>query len=171
MKRALFISIVLIFISFSLQQSNDTGEAPENSNITDSLIDTLSNYTGDAASIVLDFIPYIGNVKGLVEAVSGMDLIMGKNLTDVERMLSLIAAIPFANFLKGGKNYKVGHSFLKASERAFSGGKLKNYIKFGKASARAFAKPNVMQKIAKAGTLVAKEAKSLSKGVREYNKK
>jgi len=77
MKRALFISIVLIFVSFSLQQSNDTGEAPENSNITDSLIDTLSNYTGDAASIVLDFIPYIGNVKGLVEAVSGMDLITG----------------------------------------------------------------------------------------------
>ena len=171
MKRELFISLVLIFVSFSLQQSNDTGEVPANSNITDSLIDTLSNYTGDAASIVLDFIPYIGNVKGLVEAVSGMDLIMGKNLTDVERMLSLIAAIPFANFLKGGKNYKVGHSFLKASERAFSGGKMKNYIKFGKASARAFAKPNVMQKIAKAGTLVAKEAKSLSKGVREYNKK
>ena len=141
MKRELFISLVLIFVSFSLQQSNDTGEVPANSNITDSLIDTLSNYTGDAASIVLDFIPYIGNVKGLVEAVSGMDLITGKNLTDAERMLSLIAAIPFANFLKGGKNYKVGHSFLKASERAFSGGKMKNYIKFGKASARAFAKP------------------------------
>ena len=171
MKRELFISLVLIFVSFSLQQTNDTGEVPANSNITDSLIDTLSNYTGDAASIVLDFIPYIGNVKGLVEAVSGMDLITGKNLTDAERMLSLIAAIPFANFLKGGKNYKVGHSFLKASERAFSGGKMKNYIKFGKASARAFAKPNVMQKIAKAGTLVAKGAKSLSKGVREYNKK
>ena len=171
MKRELFISLVLIFVWFSLQQSNDTGEVPANSNITDSLIDTLSNYTGDAASIVLDFIPYIGNVKGLVEAVSGMDLITGKNLTDAERMLSLIAAIPFANFLKGGKNYKVGHSFLKASERAFSGGKMKNYIKFGKASARAFAKPNVMQKIAKAGTLVAKGAKSLSKWVREYNKK
>ena len=137
MKRELFISLVLIFVSFSLQQSNDTGEVPANSNITDSLIDTLSNYTGDAASIVLDFIPYIGNVKGLVEAVSRMDLITGKNLTDAERMLSLITAIPFANFLKWGKNYKVGHSFLKASERAFSGGKMKNYIKFGKASARA----------------------------------
>ena len=127
------------------------------------MIISLSNFTGDAASIILDFMPYISNVKNLGEALLGFDLVTRKNLTNAERILSLICVIPFANYLKGGKNYKVGHSFLKASERAFVGGKMRNFVKFSKASIRAFAKPNTLQKIAKTGTYVAKGAKSISK--------
>ena len=46
---------------------------------------------------------------------------------------------------------------------------MRNFIKFSKASARAFAKPNVVQKLTKAGILVAKGAKSLSKTIRLRN--
>ena len=46
---------------------------------------------------------------------------------------------------------------------------MRNFIKFSKASVRAFAKPNTLQKIAKAGTYVAKGTKSLSKIIRENN--
>ena len=112
------------------------------------------------------FIPYISNIKCLSESVLGVDLITGKNITEVERILSLICSIPFVNFLKGGKNVKIGHSFLKASERALQGGKMKNVIKFSKASARALAKPNTMEKISKTVTLGAKGTKSLSKTIR-----
>ena len=173
MKTNLVIFLCIVFVSFTLQQSDIIEQTPQNNSNNDisnnSLNISLSNYTGDAASIILDFIPYVGNIKNLGEAVLGIDLVTGKNLTNAERILSLICVIPFANYLKGGKNYKVGHSFLKASERAFSGGKMRNFIKFSKASVRAFAKPNTLQKIAKAGTYVAKGTKSLSKIIRENN--
>ena len=57
-------------------------------------------------------------------------------MTNSERILSLVGAIPFANYLKGGKNFKNGQ------------------------------KPNVLQKISKAATFVAKTAKSVSKIIR-----
>ena len=135
------------------------------------MIDSLSNYTGDVASIALDFVPVIGNFKNLGESILGVDLVTGKNLTNAERILSFICAIPFTSLLKGGKSYKIGHKFLKASERALAGGKMKIFIKFSKAGFRALSKPNVMQKVAKSGILVAKGAKSLSKTIRgHYNK-
>ena len=175
MKRRLFVSLTFILLSYTLQQSDIKSKTPhnlsQNKTSSDVIIDVLSNYTGDAVSVVLDFLPYIGNFKCLCESLLGVDLITGKNLTDIERILSLICAIPFANFFKGGKNFKNGKSFLKASERAFSSGKIKNFIKFGKASGRAFAKPNIMQKIVKAGTFLAKGTKSLSKSIRVYNNK
>ena len=77
-----------------------------------------------------------------------------------------MAAIPFVNYFKGEKNFKNGQKFLKASERAFKGGKMINVIKFSKAGARALGKPNVVQKILKAGEIVAKSTKSLSKIIR-----
>ena len=175
MKRNLVILLNIILVSLTLQQSDIIEETPKNSNKNEtsnnSSIDSLLNYTGDAASIVLDFIPYVSNIKNLGEALLGVDLITGKNLTTSERILSFVCVIPLVNFLKGGKSYKVGHSFLKASERALSGGKVRNYIKFFKASTRAFSKPNTMQKIAKAVTLVAKGTKSLSKIIREQSNK
>ena len=175
MKRSLVLFLNIILVSIALQQSDIIQENLQNSNRNETsnntLLNSLSNYTGDAASIALDFMPYVGNIKNFGEALFGFDLITGKNLTNAERILSLVCSIPFANFLKGGKSYKVGHSFLKASERAFAGGKMRNFIKFGKASIRAFAKPNTMQKIAKAGNLVAKGAKSLSKVIREKSNK
>ena len=100
------------------------------------------------------------------EAIIGIDLITGKNLTTSERILSFVAAIPFANYFKGGKNFKNGQKFLQASERAFKGGKMINGIKFSKASARVLAKPNVVQKVFKAGEIVAKSTKSFSKIIR-----
>ena len=174
MKQELALLLCSIFISFSLIKPSDATiqknaniSIDENSNNT--ILDVVSNYTGDAASIALDFIPYIGNVKNLGEAIFGKDLVTGKVLTNSERILSLVGAIPFANYLKGGKYFKNGQKFLKASQRAFKGGKMINGIKFAKAASRALSKPNVLQKIAKAGNFVAKTAKSVSKIVR--NKK
>ena len=171
MKTSLVLFLCIALASITLQQSDIINETPLNNSNNDtsnnSLIISLSNFTGDAASIILDFMPYISNVKNLGEALLGFDLVTRKNLTNAERILSLICVIPFANYLKGGKNYKVGHSFLKASERAFVGGKMRNFVKFSKASIRAFAKPNTLQKIAKTGTYVAKGAKSISKIIRE----
>ena len=65
--------------------------------------------------------------------------------------------------MKGGKYYKNGQKFFKASQRAFTGGKVINGIKFGKASARALSKPNILQKISKAANYMAKTTKSVFK--------
>ena len=174
MKRSLVLFFNIVLVSISLQQSDIIRITPKNSTKSatsnNTLLNSLSNYKRDVASIVLDFLPYIGNIKNLGEAVLGFDLVTGKNLTNFERILSLICSIPFAYFLKGGKNYEVGHSFLQASKRAFAGGKMRNFIQFGKASKRAFAKQNTKQKIAKAGILIAKIVKSLSKIIKELKK-
>ena len=175
MKGNIVLLIYYILISFTSEKpSNITKEIIlkkiKDKGLNNTIVDLLSNYTGDAASIVLDFIPYIGNAKGLGEALAGKDLITGKNLATPERILSLIGAIPFANYFKGGKNFKNGQKFMKASQRAFKGGKVINGIKFSKASMRAFAKPNVAQKIIKAGQFVAKSTKSLSKIIRKQNR-
>ena len=171
MKRYLALLLYFVLISFSFEQpSNATIEKNLNNsidkNFNNTIFDVVSNYTGDAASIALDFIPYIGNVKNLGEAIFGQDLVTGKNLTTPERILSLFGAIPFVNYLKGGKYFKNGQKFLKASQRAFAGGKMVNGIKFAKAGARALSKPNVLQKVSKAATFVAKTTKSLSKIIR-----
>ena len=68
--------------------------------------------------------------------------------------------------MKGGKYFKNRQKFLKASQRAFAGGKIVNGIKFANAGARALSKPNVLQKISKAAIFVAKTTKSLSKIIR-----
>ena len=175
MKRDLVIFFCIVLFSYSFQQTDIMGETPKNISRNDisnnTIIDSLSKYMGDIVSIALDFVPYISNIKCLSESILGIDLVTGKNLTDAERILSLIGSIPFAGFLGGGKNFQNGLSFLKASERAFHGGKMRNFIKFQKASSRAFAKPNICQKIAKAGTFVVISTKSISKILREYNKK
>ena len=176
MKQYLLFLLWLISVSFSLGQTPNTtikinsnttfkknANKSINENFNNTVFDILSNYTGDAASIALDFIPYVGNVKNIGEAIAGKDLVTGKNLTTSERILSLIGGIPFANYLKGGKHFKNGQKFLKASQRAFNGGKMVNGIKFAKAGARALAKPNILQKISKAANLVAKGTKSVSK--------
>ena len=98
-------------------------------------------------SSALDFIPGVGNVKSLGEAISGKDLVTGEKLSKTERTLSLLGAIPGGNWLKNGKHLKNGQKFLKAAQRATKAGKLKNAIKFGKASARAMAKANKVQNI------------------------
>ena len=62
-------------------------------------------------SVALDFIPIVGNLKGLNEAITGIDTVTGKNLTSSERILSIITAIPFGNYLKSGKHLKNGKNF------------------------------------------------------------
>ena len=174
MKRSLVLFLNIVLVSISLQQSDIIRENPKNSSqnatLNNTLLNSLFNYKLDVASIVLDFIPYIGYIKNLGEAVLGYDLVTGKNLTKLERILSLVCCIPFGYFLKGGKNYEVGNSFLQASERAFAAGKMRNFVQFGKASKRAFAKQNTNQKIAKAGIVIVKIVKSLSKVLKELEK-
>ena len=172
MKSELVLFLFLVLIPISSQQSvviEEKDKIIEQNNTSSN--NTILNYTLDAVSIVLDFVPGISNFKNLGEAISGVDLVTGKNLTNSERILSLFSAIPLGKLLKGGKYFKNGQKFFKASKRAFDGGKMKNFVKFTKAGFRAIEKPNVAQKIANAGTLVAKGAKSLSKEIRLRNNK
>ena len=143
MKRILFLAISILFFSYSLA---------EDSNLEDEII-----------SAALDFIPLIGNVKGLEEAITGIDMVTGKNLTNTERFLSLISAIPLGNYMKSGKHLKNGHTFIKAAERAKKAGKLKNFINFSKAASRAMKKANAVEKAVKNGIKIAKVVRHFPK--------
>ena len=95
---------------------------------------------GGLVSSAIDFVPVVGNFKSAYEAISGKDMITGEELSDVERSLSLLGAIPGGNYLKNGKHLKNGQKFLKAAQRAQKIGKVKNAINFAKASGRAMNK-------------------------------
>ena len=101
------------------------------------------------ASSALDFVPIVGNVKGLYEAISGKDMISGEELSDSDRALSLVGAIPFGNYLKNAKHLKNGQKFVKAAQRAQKAGKVKNALSFWKAGARAMKKANFVQNTVK----------------------
>lgn len=52
---------------------------------------------GEAFSLFLDFVPFVGTAKGLIEAATGRDLITGKEIPAWARVLSAgLAAIPGA---------------------------------------------------------------------------
>ena len=51
-------------------------------------------------SLVIDFIPVVGDAKGLVEAATGRDLLTGEELADWERAVGLIGLIPGADLLR-----------------------------------------------------------------------
>ena len=102
---------------------------------------------GNLVSSALDFVPGVGNVKSLGEAITGKDIITGEKLSKTERTLSFLGAIPGGNWLKNGKHLKNGQKFLKAAQRATKAGKLKNAVKFAKASTRAMAKANRVQNV------------------------
>ena len=53
---------------------------------------------GGIASAALDFVPGVGNVKSIGEAVLGKDIITGEKLSATERTLSILGAIPGGNF-------------------------------------------------------------------------
>ena len=118
-----------------------------------------SHIEEDIISVVLDFIPLVGNIKGLEEALLGLDLVTGKNLTTAERFLSFIGAIPLGNNLKNGKHLQNAQQFFKAAERAKKAGKLKNFISFTKAASRAMKKAKKFESLAKSGINIAKLAK------------
>ena len=119
---------------------------------------------GGIASSALDFVPVVGNVKSLGELFIGKDLITGEELSYFERGMSLLGVIPGGNYLKNSKHLKNGQKFLKAAKRAQKVGKVKNALKFSKASARAMAKANKVQKIVSNSF---KAAKAYFKGSRE----
>ncbi|MBD7910557.1 pre-toxin TG domain-containing protein [Clostridium cibarium] len=60
-------------------------------------------------SLGLDVIPIVGDAKGLVEAVIGMDLITQRKLSDAERALSALSAIPLVG--DGAVLIKVGSKY------------------------------------------------------------
>jgi RHS repeat-associated protein len=64
-------------------------------------------------SMVLDFVPIVGNIKGLYEALSGRDLITGAELSWYERALALAGPL--------GKGLKGGAKLLKASNEVVTG--------------------------------------------------
>ena len=112
-------------------------------------------------SSALDFVPaVIGNIKSFGEALTGIDLITGEELSETERILSFLGAIPGLNLLKNSKHLKNGQKFLKAAQRAKNVGKVKNALKFAQAGARAMNKAEKVQKIAKN---VFKASKTISK--------
>jgi hypothetical protein len=102
-------------------------------------------------SSALDFVPVIGNVKGLYESLSGKDMFTGEDLPNSERALSFVSILPFGNLFKSGKHFKNGQKFLKAAKRAQQAGKIKNAINFAKAGARAMGKAEAVQKTIKNG--------------------
>ena len=108
----------------------------------------------DIASSVLDFVPGVGNVKSLEEAITGKNAITGEKLSIAERGLSLLGALPGGNFLKNGKHLKNGQKFLKAAQRAQNAGKIKNAVNFAKAGARAMKKANWVQNLLRTGAKV-----------------
>ncbi|MGG0825256.1 pre-toxin TG domain-containing protein, partial [Paenibacillus turicensis] len=65
------------------------------------------------ASIVLDFVPVVGNIKGVIEAITGRDLITGAELTWYERALSLIGPL--------GKGFKGAAKLLKVADEVVVG--------------------------------------------------
>ena len=112
----------------------------------------------ELVSAVLDFVPYVSNIKGLEEAIMGYDVITGKDLTDAERILSLISAIPSGKLLTNKKHLKNAKKFMKAAQRAKKAGKIKNFINFTKAAIRANKKANKVGKLVKNGLKVVKVA-------------
>jgi RHS repeat-associated protein len=64
-------------------------------------------------SMALDFVPIVGNIKGVIEALTGRDLITGAELSWYERALALAGPL--------GKGLKGGAKFLKASNEVVSG--------------------------------------------------
>ena len=106
-----------------------------------------SDLAGNVGSVTLDFIPVIGNVKAVLEAASGTDIVTGEELTTGERILALAGVLPFGYLIKGGKHMKNGVKFVKASERAAKLGKMKNAVNFMKAGTRAMNKANKIPKM------------------------
>ena len=77
----------------------------------------ISLQTGNLISSALDFIPGVGNVKSLGEAITGKDMVTGEELSKAERTLSFLGAIPGGNWLKNGKHLKKSQKFLKAAQK------------------------------------------------------
>lgn len=63
----------------------------------------LAKASANALSLALDFTPFAGNIKGLIEAVVGVDLVTGEELTTTERVFAGVSALPFGAAVKGAR--------------------------------------------------------------------
>ena len=50
-------------------------------------------------SLLLDFVPIVGDVKGIVEGVTGRDVLTGEELSPLERALGMIPLLPATDAL------------------------------------------------------------------------
>jgi len=69
-------------------------------------------YDPEMASSIINLLPIIGQVKGLIEAFTGEDLMSGRHLAWWERVLNVASVIPGAHEAKGlGKALgEIGHT-------------------------------------------------------------
>jgi hypothetical protein len=51
-------------------------------------------------SFALNFVPIIGDAKGILESIVGRDIITGRRMSGSERLLSAVTAIPFLDVLR-----------------------------------------------------------------------
>ena len=109
---------------------------------------------GSLASSALDFIPVVGNLKSLSEALTGKDIIT-EELSETERALSFFGVLPGGNYLKNAKR-------LKNRQTIFVGGPCPQIAQ--KAGSR------VMAKVSKIVKFVFKTAKTFFKLGKEENK-
>ena len=59
----------------------------------EALAETLKEQAAPIASMMLDFVPFLGQLKTLVEGIIGKDLITGEKLPDWQRALNILLAI------------------------------------------------------------------------------
>ncbi|MDZ5010840.1 hypothetical protein GNF77_18460, partial [Clostridium perfringens] len=90
-------------------------------------------------SLVIDCVPIIGDGKGILESIIGVDLITGRELSSLERGLSLLSVIPligdYAVIVKGAQKVVV-KEIAQSSIKGLTGVGLKKYaIKEGSKSA------------------------------------
>jgi len=78
-----------------------------------------------ALSIVLNFVPIVGEVKSIWEAIGGEDLLTGEELTGFERILGIAAAfLDVLLFAKWAKNASKGIKYIDdIPDAAYKGGK------------------------------------------------
>ncbi len=68
------------------------------------------SFTKTAGSMALDFLPIVGNAKGIIEAISGQDLITGEKLQGWERALAVLGP--------AGKGVRNGVKIIKMTDKA-----------------------------------------------------
>src|SRR5262245_32904703 len=51
----------------------------------------------ELGSVALDLIPFVGEIKGLVQALAGKDLVTGRELARWEIALNVVSAIPLVH--------------------------------------------------------------------------
>lgn len=108
-------------------------------------------------SLAIDCVPIIGDGKGILESVIGVDLITGRELSSLERGLSLLSVIPligdYAVIVKGAQKVVV-KEIAQSSIKGLTGVGLKKYaIKEGsKYALKAFNKEFLINSLTMVGS-------------------